>query len=164
MDGNTKRMSVDESVPIFGAAMWLARRSNLHRNYAVGKLYDLVGISVELNQYRLYHSSKDQTPIGYVSWSWVSDEVLEEALKGNGRINVADWASGENLYFQDMIVPFGHFKHVMNDLLTNQFPEADECWACRGSVYEPGEEPTPPRVVHLRRKGGDVVQVEGDEE
>jgi len=56
-----------------------------------------------------------------VTWAWLSDEVRDDIHKSGRVLSKQEWKSGDNLFFNDFVTPYGHLKEVIRDL-KNLFP------------------------------------------
>jgi len=45
--------------------------------------------------------------VGIITFAYVSDERLNELVSGSRRIDIDDWQTGENIFFADIVAPFG---------------------------------------------------------
>lgn len=107
-------------LPGLAAVMWLAQYSPLHQRYPTGRLLRRVLPSLELNQYRSY--SLKGRPIGFVNWAWLDDVTSARFAQGDYDLLPHEWQGGKNLWFPEILAPFGHGTDIMLDLRT-QFPE-----------------------------------------
>ena len=123
------------SLKIMGGVVWLAQSSPLHRNYSVEMLLKRVGPSFQINQFR-YYEDKERGPVAFCNWAFLSDDALKDIL-ATGRDPEADeWISGENLYFVEMVAPFGHCRRVVRDLREAVFPKGQRAFGTRGQIFD----------------------------
>jgi cytolysin-activating lysine-acyltransferase len=76
--------------------------------------------ALQAGQCKIYLDD-ERRPTAFVTWALV-DEECHEALRLRGRNPPPDrWASGGNLWFIDVIAPFGNALAVIRDLQRNHF-------------------------------------------
>lgn len=122
---------------ITGGVMLLTRHSPLHLLYSVAEWQQRIVTSLLLNQFR-YYETKNGKPIAFCNWALLSDKNLKELISGQRDINPDDWQSGDNLFFPEMIAPYGHARLISTDLRRNIFlsKKGDVACAIRGRIYE----------------------------
>lgn len=86
-----------------GAAAWLMTQSSADRGLYISDLDWLVLPPVMLGQTRIYH--KNETPLAYVSWALVSEEVERRLASGNVRMSDHEWKSGDRPWLIHLIAP-----------------------------------------------------------
>lgn len=131
---------------ILGDVSALFLNSKYHQQFRLSEMWRVVGMPLNLGQYRIYYNSKN-LPIAFVSWARLSDEVSEKYEKGNYRLQDSEWNSGENLWLIDFISPFGNGKKVFLDLYKNIFGNEKSAKFIRREVNGSMK-----KVVHLTRK------------
>jgi len=76
---------------------------------------------LQLGQARFY-LTHDGIPTGFVSWALLNDDT-EYSVTHTGRaLERGEWRSGDNLFFNDFIAPYGTSREIIADLRTNIFP------------------------------------------
>lgn len=95
--------------------------SPLHRKYQISDIAERFIPSLIHNQFRFYEI--EGTPIGFVNWAWLSDEVEQKFITGKYILNVDEWLGGNNLWFPEFIAPFGHARFIVKDLRNNILPK-----------------------------------------
>lgn len=141
-------LPVREQTAILGGVLWLCQHSDLHLNIPVGLLVNRVAASIELNQFR-YFEDDNGVPVGFCNWAYLSDELLQEALAGEFLFKTDHWRSGENLFFPEMLAPFGHLRKIVRDIRENIVPRNQRGWSVRGQILT-GDEDKPVRVHRFR--------------
>jgi len=122
-----------------GYALGLLAKSQFHENFDLGD-YFRVEILPPLwaNQTRFYVTEK-AVPTAMVTWAWISEDV-EKAIHTEGRaLHQNEWNSGDRLFFNDWITPYGNIRHVVKDMRTNVFPDHKATSVRRnpdGTVYK----------------------------
>lgn len=81
----------------------------------------LVTPPVNLKQFRLYRN--DKTPWAYASWAVLTEEAEDRLIKGQRRLQPAEWRAGDRLWLIDVICPFGGAEGVLKDIRDNIFPD-----------------------------------------
>ncbi|NFV78774.1 toxin-activating lysine-acyltransferase [Magnetospirillum aberrantis] len=124
-DGEIPRPAVPDSAQVFttlGAVAWLMGRSPAHRHLFMADLDWLVLPPLQLGQARLYH--RDNQPIAYVSWGFLSEEVEARLLAGTPRLKPTDWKSGDRPWVIETVAPFAQasaLEEIVADLTKTVF-------------------------------------------
>lgn len=140
-------LAMSTSLRAMGAVIYLAQRSPLHKRYSIQMLLERVGPSLSLNYSRYYEGQK-LGPIAFVNRTFLSDKILNEILATGRSPAIHEWESGTNLYFVELIAPFGHCHRVVCDLRQSIFKKGQRAFAVRGNIYE--ELPGKIRVQRFR--------------
>jgi cytolysin-activating lysine-acyltransferase len=92
---------------IFGSVTWLWMQSKSHWGMQLHRLATLLLPAIKSGQYIL--GTERGKPVFYLSWASLDLEAESRYLDGAARnIQVADWTSGDRVWFNDWIAPFGH--------------------------------------------------------
>ena len=76
--------------------------------------------------------------VGIITFAKVSDEALAELKSGERVIQPQDWDSGNNIFFADIIAPFGGVRHMMR-FVQKRF-EDEYGKGVKGHWYRPNKE------------------------
>lgn len=87
-----------------GYILGLFSNSKYHSKLSVTRFMNSVIPVLRHNQFKLFF--KGFRPIGFVSWSLLSDEVAEKYKEGKYLFKNEDWKSGENIWIIDFVVPY----------------------------------------------------------
>ena len=117
------RLTPDKLSQLVGDITLLLTDSNIHRNFPLADVRDLILPPVHLNQFRIYHTQEGK-PVGLVVWGNFSQTVLDRYLSGDVALSLDEWNSGNLLVFTDFIAPYGHALSIVKDLRTRVFPTA----------------------------------------
>jgi cytolysin-activating lysine-acyltransferase len=92
---------------VFGSATWLWMHSKAHRDAPLHTLPTLLLPALKHRQFVL--GSEHGKPVFYLSWLNL-DEAAERRYLQQSPLSLAqdDWNSGERLWLNDWIAPFGH--------------------------------------------------------
>ncbi|MGT3243856.1 toxin-activating lysine-acyltransferase [Yersinia enterocolitica] len=117
---NNKFTSLESSEiqKIIGGVMLLTQRSPLHGAYFVSEWFQQIYPAIILNQFRYYEDERGN-PLAFCNWAFLSEKNMNEILSGERDIRKEDWQSGSNMFFPEMIAPYGHAKMMVNDLRRN---------------------------------------------
>jgi len=108
----------DQSAAI-GKAMWVLLHSPIHKHMFITELEWMLLPPIAMKQYRIWQ--RGGVPVAYACWAHLSDDA-EAALKaGVRRVAPEAWASGENLWLIDAVVPFGGRDEVLATLKQEVF-------------------------------------------
>lgn len=117
-DNKIISLESSEIQEIMGGVMLLTQRSPLHRAYLVSEWYQQIYPAITLNQFR-YYTDEHGNPLAFCNWAFLSKKNMNEILSGERDIRKEDWQSGSNMFFPEMIAPYGHAKMMATDLRRN---------------------------------------------
>ncbi|MEC4766474.1 toxin-activating lysine-acyltransferase [Halomonas sp. CUBES01] len=105
-----------------GYALELLAQSEYHRQFELGD-YFCTEILPPLgcNQARFYVTSEG-LPTGMVTWAWLSEEVERDVHATGRALEQGEWSSGDRLFFNDWITPYGNTREIVYDMTHNLFP------------------------------------------
>ncbi|MCC5777502.1 toxin-activating lysine-acyltransferase [Nitratireductor sp. B36] len=105
-----------------GYALELLARSGNHRGFPVKRYLDVEILPpLHLGQARFY-LTPDGIPTGFVSWAFVDLETEKTILQTGRALAFHEWRSGDRLFFNDFIAPYGTAREIISDLRKNIFP------------------------------------------
>lgn len=116
-----KSFSAQQRLQMIGAITHLMVSSSLHRRYSIADIAERFVPALIHNQFRYYEING--SPIGFVNWAWLSDEVEQKFMTGKYVLQLDEWLGGKNLWFPEFIAPFGHARLIVQDLRTNILPK-----------------------------------------
>jgi len=123
------KLPTKEKLQLIGEVTTLMMNSSIHKHFRVCDITNIIIPALRLNQFRIYRS--DDTPVGFVSWAYFSDEIEKKYTASSMLLKIEDWTSGDNLFFIDFIAPFGHGRKIIQDLRNNIFPNREMAKALR---------------------------------
>jgi cytolysin-activating lysine-acyltransferase len=94
-----------------GKLSYLAGFCPLHRRFPGHALSALFFPAINNNAVRFFEDDNGATAAALI-WARLSDEVSERMLFGKVPPSSQEWAAGDNLWFIDLIAPFGHGAQV----------------------------------------------------
>ncbi|MGK7879725.1 MAG: toxin-activating lysine-acyltransferase [Crocosphaera sp.] len=112
---------VQERLQLIGSITHLMMSSELHLSYQIVDIAERFIPSLIHNQFRYYEMNG--SPIGFVNWAWLRDEIEEKFMTGDYVLKVDEWQGGKKLWFPEFIAPFGHARYIIRDLRTNVLPK-----------------------------------------
>ena len=117
-----------------GSATWLWMHSEAHRDVPLHTLSSLLLPALKHRQFVL--GSEGGKPVFYLSWLSL-DQAAEQRYLTRSPIELdeADWRSGERLWVNDWVAPFGHTEALSRLLLSRVFPNS-----CARALYHKGEQ------------------------
>lgn len=101
-------------LPALGPVIMLYLQSPHRRYQFISDLEWLLIPPLVSGQCKLY--MKQEYPISFVSWAFLTEEVEKRLLANGGRLRPEDWASGERLWLIDIVAPFGGVETVLSDM------------------------------------------------
>lgn len=118
---------------VLGAATWLWMHSEAHRDAPLHSLSRLLLPALKHRQFVL--GSENGKPVFYLAWLSL-DEASERRYLNHSPLEMdeADWCSGERLWVNDWVAPFGHTAVLSRLLLSRVFPNS-----CARALYHRGE-------------------------
>lgn len=94
----------------FGDICSLLMATNTYTHWPLAKVYDCFGYPCMLDQCLLYR--KSGSPVGIITFAYVSDDALEALLSGERVVQKHDWRSGKNLFVPDLLAPYGDVREM----------------------------------------------------
>jgi len=105
-----------------GYALELLAQSEYHKQYAMGQYLRAEILPALWHKQARFYVSEEGMPTALVTWAWLSKEV-EQDLHTTGRaLTDEEWHSGDRLFFNDWITPYGNIREAMKDMTHNIFP------------------------------------------
>ncbi len=99
----------------YGTLNWLASFCPLHQRYSPALLRSFFLPAVTHDCVRFFANDAG-TPAAALIWARLSNEVSQKMIFDNRPPALNDWNSGENLWFLDLLAPFGHGRQVARHL------------------------------------------------
>ncbi len=115
------KLGLSNRLHLIGSITHLMINSTLHQRYKIVDLVERFIPSLIHNQFRYYEVNG--SPIGFVNWAWLTDEIEQKFQTGNYVLSLTDWSGGEHLWFPEFVAPFGHARLIVKDLRSNIFPK-----------------------------------------
>lgn len=119
--GEAGRGPSEANMLTLGKLSFLASFSPAHQKYPLGGLSQIFIPAINHNCVRLFENEAGDTAAALI-WARLSDEVSEKMLFDHKAPRAEDWNSGTNLWFIDMIAPFGHGRTVAMHIARNPPP------------------------------------------
>lgn len=110
------------AIGLYGALTFLAARCRLHGGYSARQLNQCFLPAVEHDCVRLFQNA-DGLPCAALIWARLSPEVSARMIDQNRAPEPDEWVSGDELWFMDILAPFGHGRVVARHIARN--PPAD---------------------------------------
>ncbi|MEL7116022.1 MAG: toxin-activating lysine-acyltransferase [Pseudomonadota bacterium] len=105
-----------ERLRAYGDLMFLAFRSERHRQMSTATLQTYLEPPLELGQYRIFRF--DDVPRGMYTWAWLDRSGERRLIRGDP-LAPEDWRSGERLWIIDLIAPYrGMTKSMVRFIMT----------------------------------------------
>lgn len=102
----------------YGKLSYLASFCKLHQRYSPALLRSLFLPAVTHNCVRFFTNDTGVTAAALI-WARLSDDVARDMIFNSKPPNRDNWNSGGNLWFLDLIAPFGHGLQVARHLARN---------------------------------------------
>ena len=113
---------IPDVIGVYGALTFLAARCPLHGRYSAAQLNQLFMPAVEHDCVRLFQNA-DGLPCAALIWARLSPEVSARMVRDNIAPRPEEWVSGTDLWFMDILAPFGHGAQVARHIARK--PPAD---------------------------------------
>lgn len=125
-----------------GASLELLAASPYHQDLSICMYFHTQILPpIHLNQNYIYYS-EDETPVALVTTAWIEENILEELTSSANRIIQSnEWKTGDVLFFNDFIAPYGNAAHVFSDLVNDIYSGVSNAYSIR------------------KRKGGEIRKV-----
>ena len=112
-----ERLSFAEAV---GAMLMLCWQAELYRDWTADDLEYHFVPPLQAGQCKIYFDA-DRNPVAFVTWALVNKEH-HAVLLDTGHTPPPDaWSSGDELWFIDIVAPFGHAPSIVRDMKRNVF-------------------------------------------
>jgi cytolysin-activating lysine-acyltransferase len=98
----------------FASAVLLMSRDARHRHLFLADLEWALLPPLALKQVRLFR--KDDRPVAFATWAFVSEEVEARLAAGHTRLKPEEWKSGDRCWIVDVVAPFGGADEVVKTL------------------------------------------------
>lgn len=106
-----------------GYALELLARSEYHRTLTLGNYFRAEILPALWCGQSRFYLTDDCVPTAMVTWAWLSKKV-ESEVHATGRALFGDeWTSGNQLFINDWITPYGNIREVLHDMTHNVFPD-----------------------------------------
>lgn len=106
-----QRQIDDSNMQSFGRLHMLASYCPLHKQFPAQALAKIFTPAVNHKCCRFFEDENGQTAAALI-WARLSDEVGQKMIHDQSPPREQDWASGSDLWFMDILAPFGHGKMV----------------------------------------------------
>ncbi len=111
------------SLEDLGCVVWLLCQSKSYETWNMKNIYSQVLPPLITGQCRLFR--KQGKPFAFVTWAYLSNEVEKQYISGREPLSPADWKSGTNFWFIDLVIPYGGLG-VIAEKLQDDFPDQKE--------------------------------------
>lgn len=82
------------------------------RIFQIGTIEVFLSPAMRLNQITIAFDGR--TPTGYLTWAYLSDEVLQSVTVNPERIlHITEWNEGVNLCFMDCVILYGSARRLL---------------------------------------------------
>ena len=105
----------DGDLSAFGKLSFLASFCPLHRTIPVAFLSKLFLPAIEHDCVRFFENENNKTCAALI-WAKLSDDVTEQMIYSGRTPRPDEWTSGHNLWFLDLLAPFGHGRMVAREI------------------------------------------------
>lgn len=116
--GASRDAQMDRQMLALGQLHFLAAFCPLHQRLPAGWLARIFLPALNNDCVRFFHNDQGQVCAALI-WARLNDEVSERMIYENVPPGADDWASGENLWFLDMLAPFNHGRTVARHIARN---------------------------------------------
>lgn len=104
-----------------GQVVGLMMASPNHKHLFVTDLEWLVAPPILLRQFRIFR--RDNAPVGFVSWAFLSAEAEERLAAGQIKLNPAEWNFGGQPWLIDVVAPFGGGEAMVKEVKEKVFAD-----------------------------------------
>lgn len=108
----------DEHLLALGKLCFLAGFCPLHRGYRGSVMAGLFFPAVNHGCVRFFEDDKGATAAALI-WARLTDDAADRMLHERILPGEAEWTAGPNLWFLDLIAPFGHGRQVARHIARN---------------------------------------------
>lgn len=93
----------------------LLESSPIHSRYTAGSIRRWFAVPASLGQLAVYRDPIDWGLRGVATWAWFSEDA-ERRFLAQQPLTIADWRSGDRLWFIDLVAPHGDAKDFIRQL------------------------------------------------
>lgn len=111
-----------------GQTIGLLAASPIHSKWSVADVARLIRTPLVLGQARLFYDN-GRGPVGFVSWAYLTPKARDGFLNRTRKLNALDWNAGDELWFIDLIAPYGHMKQIHRQLREMSWRTNTAHWA-----------------------------------
>ena len=106
ISGTCEGDSPEKKFERVGMVSWLWYSSKLHLNWRLRIMMNSTVPAIETGQYALLLA--DGFPVAYCAWAYMDRAAERRYLDDPNAMQLADWTSGDRMWFIDWLAPFGH--------------------------------------------------------
>lgn len=110
--------SYDTQMLSLGRLSYLAAYCPLHKKFPTATLARLFAPAINYDCVRFFQNDQQKVCAALI-WARLSDTVSERMIYEQIPPDEKDWASGDNLWFLDILAPFGHGRTVARHIARN---------------------------------------------
>jgi cytolysin-activating lysine-acyltransferase len=110
---------------VFGHMCALATQSKAHANYTLADAYRLFIPPISLGQFLMFGDGS-----GFATWAYLSREAADGYRTRTRKLQPDDWKSGDEIWFVDLIAPFGNVRPLIRGL-AEKFPKGAQGYCTR---------------------------------
>lgn len=118
--GDTQQVRVLTALESLGSMIFLAVNSPVHRSWLISDVETNFLPALRTGQCKIYFAAPEK-PIAFVTWAIIDDSTHSQLLEDGLTPHESKWASGKNLWFIDVVAPFGDSVKVIRDMRENYF-------------------------------------------
>lgn len=108
----------DAQLLALGKLSYLASYCPLHKRFPGHALASIFFPAINNNCVRFFENEDGDVAAALI-WARLTDEVSERMLFKNAPPTTEEWAAGPNLWFMDILAPFGHGAMVARHIARN---------------------------------------------
>lgn len=112
----------DAKMLSLGRLNFLASYCPLHKNFPASALARLFAPAINHDCVRFFNNEQGRVCAALI-WARLSNQISERMIFDQIPPSEKDWASGENLWFLDVLAPFDHGRIVARHVARNPPPE-----------------------------------------
>ncbi|MEO1324643.1 MAG: toxin-activating lysine-acyltransferase [Pseudomonadota bacterium] len=114
VDGS-RALDPNEFGKFLGIATWLMTCSAEHKGLPISWLSERVLPALLLKQFKII--MKNNTPIAFLTWATVSQDVADKLATGKTILTLPEWRSGKQVVVVDCVSPFGPADQIEQNFL-----------------------------------------------
>lgn len=92
-----------------------------YSDWSIAEVEQYLVPALKAHQCKVYVDDRNG-PAAFVTWALLDDECHQAMLQGKNP-PPDRWRSGENLWFMDIVAPYGDAPRIIRDLQCNVFPD-----------------------------------------
>lgn len=116
-------MSTNNFYRNLGYCFHLLTHSSTHKDFNLADYMDVEICPANWRGQLRVYKNNEKHPVGFVTWAKVNENTKQELIQDSRALYHREWSSGDLLFFNDFVAPWGGVKEILSDLTSTMFPK-----------------------------------------